>query len=240
MKPAHLPLLCCPHCSGELQIQNPNFTTTEERIETGTLDCTVCALTFEIRNYIPRFVDKTPYADSFGLQWMSFAKVQIDSNQITESELRFRTETGWDAATLAGKVVVEMGSGAGRFVDVVSKAGAKLVVGLDATDAVDAAQSNLGDRDNVLFVQGDIFAPPLRKEAYDVAYSIGVLHHTPDPQAGFENMYSLVKPEGRFGVSLYEILLQRRPNRDTYCGRLTFFAPNCFVRLLPVYPTIFS
>lgn len=230
MKPAYLSYLACPKCSGDLEILEPAGAAEDLSIETGALRCTGCGATSPIRHRIPRFVDSTPYADSFGLQWLEFAKTQIDTEETNESEVRFRTETGWSAESLKGCVVIEMGSGAGRFVDVVSKSGAKLAIGLDVTDAVDAAQSNLGDRDNVLFIQGDIFAPPVKKEVCDVGYSIGVLHHTPDPQQGFKNMYDLVKPEGRFGVSLYEILLQRRPNRDNpvVSGKDVLWALNIF------------
>ena len=42
------------------------------------------------------------------------------------------------------------------------------------------AFDNIGRRENVHLVQADIFKPPFREGAFDHAYSIGVLHHTPD------------------------------------------------------------
>jgi SAM-dependent methyltransferase len=85
---------------------------------------------------------------------------------------------------------------------------------MDITDAVDAACQNVF-RDNVMFVQGDIFESPIRRESVEFAYSIGVLHHTPNPQQAFELMVDLVKADGSIGVSLYEISLYHRPNRNT-------------------------
>ena len=56
---------------------------------------------------------------------------------------------------------------------------------MDITDAVDASKENFSDRDNVFFIQGDIFNSPIKDCCIDEAYSIGVLHHTPDPEISF-------------------------------------------------------
>jgi SAM-dependent methyltransferase len=88
-------------------------------------------------------------------------------------------------------------------------------VGLDATDAVDAAQENLAGRNNVLFVQGDIFSHPFREASFDCGYSVGVLHHTPDPEDGFRKLSSSIKPNGKIAVSLYDVSNYSRPNRNS-------------------------
>ncbi|MCA9187061.1 MAG: class I SAM-dependent methyltransferase [Planctomycetales bacterium] len=139
----------------------------------------------------------------------------MDTDQVAESTLRFSSEINWSEDDIKGKCVIELGSGAGRFVDVVSRMGARLIVGLDASDAVDATQANLGHRENVLIVQADMFHPPFRPGTFDLSYSIGVMHHTPSPSDAFKKMVELTKYGGRVGVSLYEISLYRRPNRNS-------------------------
>ena len=62
------------------------------------------------------------------------------------------------------------------------------VFGVDLTMAIDAAYRNIGHLDNVHLFQADIFALPFRQDAFDLAYSIGVLHHTPDPAAAFDEL----------------------------------------------------
>lgn len=213
MRREYLDFLICPRCGSEsLQLEADDPTV---RVREGNLRCPDCAACYPIRNYIPRFSLSTPYADSFGPQWRSFARSQLDTDRTKESAIRFDSEIGWLEDDISGKTVVEFGSGAGRFVDIVSRRGAKLVVGLDATDAVDAAQENLADRDNVLFVQGDIFASPLKDASFELGYSIGVLHHTPDPEHGFRLLAKVLKVAGKIGVSLYDISLYRRPNRNS-------------------------
>ena len=81
----------------------------------------------------------------------------------------------------------------------VSSRNAKLVVGIDVTSAVDASQDNLGSRENVFFIQADIFNSPIKSSYFDFAYSIGVLHHTPNPQLAFENMIDSLKDYGDVG-----------------------------------------
>ena len=214
MRQEHLQYLKCPACSGEDLVLLSEHTA-GDRVCTGTVNCSQCRQVYPVINFVPRFVQGSYYADSFGKQWNNFARTQLDDARAAESELRFRTELGWSQNELSGKVVAEFGSGAGRFVEVVSRMNAKLVVGLDITDAVDASQANLGDRDNVFFVQGDILNSPLRDLAFDAVYSVGVLHHTPEPRDAFRRMLATARVNGLVGLSLYETSLYRRPPRNS-------------------------
>lgn len=213
MKREYLEYLVCPECrTGSLELLSDE---NNDRIREGALRCAGCSSEYPISNYIPRFSTSTSYADSFGPQWRSFARSQLDDTRSRESAIRFDSEIGWTERDLTGNTVVEYGSGAGRFIDIVSRRGPALVVGLDATDAVDAAQENMGHRENVLFVQGDIFRSPIRAASFDFGYSIGVLHHTPDPERSFGLLVDAIKPPGKVGLSLYEISLYERPNRNS-------------------------
>jgi SAM-dependent methyltransferase len=214
MKNEYLSILNCPDCKSDFKLIPEKMV--ENRVEKGVLQCVnpVCGKKVVIRNFVPRFIDNGHYAESFGAQWKTFAKTQLDNDKSNHSQLRFNTEIGWDEEDLNGKTIIEFGSGAGRFIDVVSRRGAKLCIGIDITDAVDASQDNLGDRDNVFFIQADFFQLPIKDGVCDFGYSIGVLHHTPDPEAGFKVLTRKLRDDGKAGVSLYEISLYRRPNRN--------------------------
>jgi len=73
-------------------------------------------------------------------------------------------------------------------------------VGVDPTAAVDAASLNVGCHPSVHLVQADILALPFRDGAFDLVYSIGVLHHTPDPRAAFARVAAMVRKGGQCAV----------------------------------------
>lgn len=71
---------------------------------------------------IPRF----GYADTFSLQWNTFRFTQLDSKPGRKiSFQRFWEGTKWKPKDLYGKQILEAGSGAGRFTEVMLDAGAK-------------------------------------------------------------------------------------------------------------------
>jgi len=139
----------------------------------------------------------------------------MDTVSCSESLKRWEQEIGWDDLSLTNKTIIEYGCGSGRFLDIASSYNPELAVGIDISDAVDAAYLNLGNRNNILIVQADIFNPPFRKNTFDFAYSIGVLHHTPEPERAFHTMTSLVSCNGSVGLSLYEISLFDRPSYNS-------------------------
>jgi uncharacterized protein YbaR (Trm112 family) len=206
MKPEYLDFLCCPKCRNKLRIEKKNKL---EKIESGSIICSnsTCRKIYPIINFIPRFVEDGKYAKSFGQQWNTFARTQLDNSAYQETKKRWNSEIGWSKADLKNMRVIEFGCGAGRFVDIVSKNGAKLIVGVDITDAVDAAQNNLGRKNNVFFVQADFFNSPFINCFFDRGYSIGVLHHTPDPETAFSCLVNLLNKNAKVGISVYEISL---------------------------------
>src|SRR5262249_46729025 len=110
--------------------------------------------------------------------------------------------------------VVEVGCGTGQMSLFLATAD-RLVVGADLT----RASLELGARaarrygvDNVVFLETDLRTPGLREGAFDVVYSSGVLHHTPDPAASFARIARLVRPGGVIVLGLYNAYA-RLPHR---------------------------
>ncbi len=195
-------ILACLACKGELECR-PTETDSDE-IVAGELVCFACDKSYPITNGIPRFVPADNYASSFGYQWNLFRKEQIDSfNGTSLSADRFWTETGWTLDELKGKWILDAGCGAGRFLDASSAAEAE-VVGIDISNAIDAARDNLKGRKNVHFVQASIYELPFKKSTFDHVYCIGVIQHTPDPDRSLRSIAEMVKPDGEIAVTIYE------------------------------------
>lgn len=189
----HLPnILRCLSCNSSLSCAGG-----------GPLTCQGCAQQVPVRNGIPRFVGSDGYVNNFSFEWNRFRRTQLDSaSGLLESEERFKQSLDAPLHSLRGKLILDAGCGSGRFAEVALQAGAT-VVGVDLSFAVDAARQNLKSWENLSLVQADILHLPLREGSFDFIYSLGVLHHTPSPKAGFLNLVRLLKPGGKISVTLY-------------------------------------
>jgi SAM-dependent methyltransferase len=150
---------------------------------------------------VPRFVEAQNYADSFGFQWHRYARTQLDHDDVLESDHHFCIKTGLRRGDLEGKLVLDVGCGMGRFAEVATRWGAR-VVGVDLSAAAEVAAKNLADRAFVAF-QADVFSLPFAPESFDLIYSLGVLHHTPDCEKAVKILPQFLKPGGTLAVWLY-------------------------------------
>ena len=169
--------------------------------QAGGYLCPACKRAYPNANGIARFVDAQQYAASFGFQWHRYQKTQLDNDQLRESERHFLAKTALRPEDLKGKLVLDVGCGMGRFAEVATRWGAR-VVGVDLSAAAEVAAKNLADRQFTAF-QADVFALPFAPESFDVIYSIGVLHHTPDCEAAVKALDKYLKPGGLLVVWLY-------------------------------------
>lgn len=202
MKEKLLTYLVCPGCHGELSL---SVRTSEDgEIIDGTLSCVSCNRSFAIAGGIPRFADlesvesdKQATAEGFGWQWKHF--VQADQRYAEQL-------LGWlqpiTPDFFADKVVLEGGCGKGRHTELAAAWGAREVVGIDLSEAVETAYKATRHLENVHIVQADIYSLPF-KRCFDYAFSVGVLHHLPDPKSGFESLSSRVKPGGYVSAWVY-------------------------------------
>ena len=170
--------------------------------------CGGCRAEYPIVDGVARFVSSEQYVGSFGFQWNTFAKSQLDSaNGTTRSLDTFEEKTGWRIDSLRGLQVLDAGCGMGRFAEVCAAAGAS-VHAVDLSRAVEAAARNLSHRPNITFYQADILNLPFAHGTFDAIYSLGVLHHTPDTRRAFMSLVPLLKPGGRIAIWVYSAKLR--------------------------------
>jgi SAM-dependent methyltransferase len=207
MRFEHLTLLACPVCRGELSVLHTIMRTASELLD-GALACAHCGKEYRVAGGVPRFVPRENYASGFGLEWTRHARTQYDSTcGLAVSHERFFGQTHWQR-DLRGQLVLEVGSGSGRFTEQAANTGAT-VVSLDYSYAVDANYTSNGARDNVLIVQADVFAMPFRPGTFDRVFCFGMLQHTPDPARAFAALPPMLRPGGSLCADIYKATLLR-------------------------------
>ena len=98
--------------------------------------------------------------------------------------------------------MIDVGCGFGRHIYQAARHCAT-VVGVDFSQAIDAAYQNTRHLPNIHLVQADIYALPFAEKSFDIVYSIGVLHHLPDPERGLKRLVPLLRSDGLCFVWLY-------------------------------------
>ncbi len=134
---------------------------------------------------------------SFGYQWTAFHDMV---EAFREGFLTYIHPLGPEF--FPGKLGLDAGCGFGRHVYYAAEFGAEMV-GVDFSEAIEAARANTAPCKGVHLVQADIYHLPFAEGIFDFAYSLGVLHHLPDPERGFRALVPLVKPGGSIFVWVY-------------------------------------
>jgi SAM-dependent methyltransferase len=190
-----LQVLRCPACASPFHTESST-----------ALRCRGCGLVAPIHDGVVQLVRDADLQDdpaarhtreSFGYEWTHFSDWKPSGQ--TNFDDYF---TQFDLAGLDGKIVLDAGCGMGRHTrQVAAFAGA--VFAVDFSSAIDSAAKNVADCPNVQCLQADLTRLPLANDAFDVVYSMGVLHHIADTTGTLRGLVRVLKPGGRLRVYLY-------------------------------------
>jgi SAM-dependent methyltransferase/uncharacterized protein YbaR (Trm112 family) len=220
MKASLVDILVCPQCHKALKLDVDVKDKDSGEIVEGSLKCKSCGSRFPIASGIPRMVEGFGYqkaiSRSFGFQWRSRGKRLFEGKtlyggSVGQEVSQFLNRLGLHTDDLKGKRVLDAGCGSGRLVRALSAYGCD-VVGVDLTDLEWAYATNR-EFPNTHIVQGDIFQLPFAQETFDIVWSEGVIHHTPDPKKAFRCLGQVLKPSGMCYVWVYARSPQARVRR---------------------------
>lgn len=217
-------LLACPACGGELR--RPAL-------------CAGCGAGYALDGGIPSLRLPADARTEAVREFYAQAPFPAYPPRDTYPWLRMRAERSEFARLLDEAIpcdarILEMGCGTGQMSLFLATAG-RLVIGADlsrpALEVAEAARRRYGI-ERARFVETDLRAPGLRRGAFDVVYSSGVLHHTPDPRASFRAVAGLVRPGGMLVVGLYNAYARLPHRLRRGVARLTGF------RWVPLDPVL--
>lgn len=251
-----LRLMVCLECGGKL---DPEVSRSANGlIDEGWLRCGGCGRTWPIVNTIPRMLrdwrrlfpsfnkEGSPSLEppstfsgngshqrhdqlkrwtqrQFGFQWTTFHEISCDFWQ------NFFTSLGpVEPDFFRGKWGLDAGCGFGRHLLQAVRCGARMV-GIDYSRAIESSLQNTRLEPNIALVQADIENLPFPSDCFDFAYSIGVLHHLPDPLRGFISLVRHVKPGGAIIVWCYS---SRRKWTNRLLTAIRFFSTRLPLQML--------
>ena len=153
-----------------------------------------------------RIVKDDNYSENFGYQWNKFAGTQVDkASKLDISRIRFFAETNWDKEDLTGKNILEVGSGAGRFSQIILDLTQANLYSVDYSNAVEANYKNNGPNERLHLFQASVYEMPFAKAQFDKVICIGVLQHTPDVKRSVQALIEMAKPGTEVVVDFYPI-----------------------------------
>ena len=146
-------------------------------------------------------IDKQVVA-GFGDEWSRF-----DQSALTDAELRRMFDNyfnifPWEKLP-RDAVGFDLGCGSGRWAKLVAPRVGKLYLFDPSPDALDVAKRNLASSPNCEFALAGAGDVPLEDFSCDFGYSLGVLHHIPDTEAGLRECVAKLKPGAPFLLYLY-------------------------------------
>ena len=197
-------LVACPACGGALSAQ---------------WSCTGCATRFEAADGVPNLRLPSDDATETVRRFYQSAPFPGYPARETLQSLRARAERNPFARLLDRAIdgrarIADVGCGTGQMCLYLASAD-RLVVGVDLTRAALALGAAAAARfglARVQFVEADLRQAALRRGAFDLVYSSGVVHHTRDPRASFGRLVELARPGGIIVLGVYNAIA-RLPTR---------------------------
>lgn len=212
-------LLACPACARTLA---------------ADWSCSGCGARYDVRDGIPalrlpcdertdavrRFYERAPFPGYPPHDSLQALRVRAERSPFPRLI---------DRAIPGDARIVDLGCGTGQMSLFLARAD-RVIVGADMTRAslqlgADAARRFGIDR--VQFVETDLQRPGLKRGAFDVVYSSGVVHHTPDPRASFVRLAQLACPGGTIVLGVYNAFARVPAKLRRLAARLSGF------RLIP-------
>lgn len=173
----------------------------------------------------------TKTVESFGEEWERFDQSSLTDEELHEIFQMYFEVFPWNRLPRSA-VGFDLGCGSGRWARFVSQRVHRLYC-IDASKkALEVAKRNLANSPNCRFVLASVDGIPLKDSSMDFGYSLGVLHHVPDTEAGIRSCVSKLKTGAPFLLYLY-YAFDNRPVWFRWLWHIANFARKAMSELNP-------
>jgi len=151
----------------------------------------------ETAKLVEEFYIANPFPNYDSLETIFDLRKKVEGNEFTVNLKKFIG---------LGKRIIEVGSGTSQLSIALASGTNNQVIAFDPTLQSLRLGSDFSRKSgvsNCVFVNGDLFSNPFKEEYFDLVWCSGVLHHTENPQKGFEIITTWLKPEGYIIIGLY-------------------------------------
>jgi SAM-dependent methyltransferase len=138
----------------------------------------------------------------FGREWQRFDQSGVSRAEMQQAFREYFTIFPWESLP-RDSVGFDAGCGSGRWAAMVAPRVGRLHCVDASAEALATAEKNLLGVGNVSFHRVPLDAMPLPESSMDFGYSLGVLHHLPDPQAGLKACVTKLKPGAPMLIYIY-------------------------------------
>ena len=210
--------LVCPDDGGELETRS------------SVLSCRRCGGLFPIDAGIARFIDgidderQAQVKQAFGFKWSRDSWGFKDAHRelmlgFFKGRFQFDSESEIERF-FAGKTVLSVGIGNGQSEQIFLKY-CKSVWGCDISESVDACRRNWQENypdlvSRLQLAQADVMRMPFAEGSFDIVFSDGVLHHTPNTFEALKAATAKLKSSGKIVFYIYRIKAPIREFVDDY------------------------
>jgi SAM-dependent methyltransferase len=140
--------------------------------------------------------------EGFGEEWTRFDQAAFPEADARRAFDEYFSLFPWSSLPKSA-VGFDLGCGSGRWAKFAAPRVGELHCIDASADALGVARRNLEGLGNCRFYHASVDQVPLADGTMDFGYSLGVLHHVPDTQAGIRACTAKLKPGAPFLVYLY-------------------------------------
>lgn len=139
--------------------------------------------------------------EGFGDEWRRFDQSAMPEDERLRIFQSYFAVFPWQALPDRAEGF-DLGCGSGRWAQLVAPRVGRLHC-IDPSEAIEVARRNLAGHPNCDFHRASVDAIPIADASMDFGYSLGVLHHVPDTEAGVRACVAKLKPGAPFLLYLY-------------------------------------